>query len=48
MKFDHLAEPRDPHVESALQLIPNRNTLLLESFRRWLPHTSRYLFHRTD
>ena len=46
--FDSLAQPRDPHVESALQLIPNRDALLLESFRRWLPHTSRYLFHRTD
>ena len=35
-------------VRGALQLIPDREILLLNEFRRWLPLTSRYLFHRAN
>ena len=45
--FDDLAQPIDPDLQAAFHLIPNPHVLLLESFRRWLPLTSRYLFNRT-
>ncbi|MEO6525212.1 MAG: P-loop NTPase fold protein [Gemmatimonadaceae bacterium] len=35
-------------LQGALELFPNREAMLLDPFRRWLPLTSRYLFHRAD
>ena len=46
--FDDRAHPRDPALQAAFDLIPDRQQLRLEPFRRWLPLTSRYLFHRAD
>lgn len=46
--FKGLPAPVEPDLAIALQLIPNRHALRLGPFRHWLPHTSRYLFHRTD
>jgi hypothetical protein len=44
--FDALDPPRDAMLERAIELIPDRGTLLIDEFRRWLPQTSRYLFNR--
>lgn len=44
--FASLPTPLSPELAAARQLIVNRNALRLEAFRAWLPHTSRYLFHR--
>jgi hypothetical protein len=41
-----LPEPVEPDLATAIRLLPNRGELLLGPFRRWLPYTSRHLFHR--
>jgi flagellar biosynthesis chaperone FliJ len=35
-------------LRRAFELVPGRDQLTLAAFRRWLPLTSRYLFHRAD
>jgi hypothetical protein len=39
---------KNADLQNAAALFPNREQMQLEPFRRWLPLTSRYLFHRTD
>jgi hypothetical protein len=46
--YNGLSSTRQRELGSALKLIPNRKTLEVSEFRRWLPFTSRYLFHRAD
>jgi hypothetical protein len=46
--FNTLESVTQSDLRSALKLIPERETLPLGEFRRWLPLTSRYLFHRAD
>ena len=44
--FDALEAPRDALLEHAIEIIPGRDKLLVDEFKRWLPQTSRYLFYR--
>jgi len=46
--IDKLDEDAKTQLQSTLQLIPEIDKVLLAEFRKWLPFTSRYLFHRRD
>jgi len=46
--IDTLDEKAKTQLQSTLQLIPEIDKVSLTEFRKWLPLTSRYLFHRRD
>jgi hypothetical protein len=46
--FSNLGANAQDELRPAFSLIPGRESLLVEEFRRWLPLTSRYLFHRVS
>jgi hypothetical protein len=44
--FDALEARKQKELRTSFELVPDRNLVMVADFRRWLPLTTRYLFHR--